>query len=212
MCIIQKIFLDQLFKIIRFQLFSQIIVNTQFFYMKEWCILIIQPAVHDLQAKHQSFWETSKICLTELKLRTVNSSQQCLFVNSVLHLLLQHLTDDLDETLLIGSIGMFCNNRKNRLIAAAVITTIDIRTDPRIQQSLFDRCPLGTEQSIIQNIKRNILLSVQIVSNRPVAGQIRIVFCTVCTGDRIWNLMFHRFCKRCLLRNRRIHINSVIIA
>ena len=119
-------------------MFSQIIVNTQFFYMKERCILIIQPAVHDLQAKTSVLLENvQKSASRNLNSEPLIAASNVFFVNSVLHLLLQHLTDDLDETFLIGSIGMFCNNRENRLIAAAVITTIDIRTDPRIQQSLF---------------------------------------------------------------------------
>ena len=160
MRIIQQIFLNQLFKIIRIQLFSQVVIHTQFLHMKERRIFIIQPAVHHLKAKHQPLREASEICFTEFKLRTIDRSQQCLFIDTVFHLLLQHITNYLFKTFLIRCIGMFCYNGKNWLITAAVIAAINISSNSSIQKRLFHRCTLCTQQCIVQNIEGNIEFSV----------------------------------------------------
>ena len=81
MLVIQKISLDQIFKISGIDLIFQKLKCIQRLDMNEWLFIIIEPAVHDLKSIHQPLRVTSKICLTITEFMIINSGFQRFFVH-----------------------------------------------------------------------------------------------------------------------------------
>ena len=177
--------------------------------MHKWLVLIIQPAVHDLQSVHQSLWIISKICLSEAELVIVDPCLQRFFIHSVFHDRLECLFDHTDKCLFLITIRIFRDNRKDRLIDSIVIRTHDIFSDSCIQKRFFQRCTRCREQCIVQNLKRQIQLFIQTCPDDFIIRKIRIILLRLLTGDRILHLQFSDFFKRFLIFDLGIHFNRI---
>lgn len=75
-CIIQKISLYQFFKIPGFHLTLQELERRDRFHMDERFLIIIEPAVKELQSVHKTSRIISKISLTEAEFVVIDSGTQ----------------------------------------------------------------------------------------------------------------------------------------
>ena len=121
MRILQKIISDQLLKIACFDLTFQKLKCRNRLHMDKRFFFIIKPAVEQLKSVHQSSRITSEVCLSETELIIIQSSLQCLFINSAFCNISQRIFNHFHKRFLLLHICIFRNNRKNRLINSIII-------------------------------------------------------------------------------------------
>ena len=115
MGIVQQVSLNQAFEIALFCQFFQFIVDGQLLQVGEWSVLIVQPAVEDVDAIHQALRETGEIGLTEAELKIVDACLDCLLVNAVFHDTFQGAADHGQEFFFLVFVGVFGHDGEKRL-------------------------------------------------------------------------------------------------
>ena len=210
MRVVQKVFPDNLLKIPFLCLLTQCCVGCVCLDMDKGLIVIIKPAVEQLQSVHQSLRCRAEICLAVLEFVMVDRREQSLLVEAVLYNALEHFPDDSLEFLFPVSRGSLCHHAEEGLLIAIVIDTEDILADTLVDQRLLQGRSRHGAECKIQHLHRNDKLPVQTVSRREALCKISILLRTLPLSER--NLLHKtiRLFKAGLLRDLGVHLEIII--
>ena len=94
MGVVQQIRLDQVFEIAFFCQFFQLIVDRKLLQVGERFVLVVQPAVEDVNAVHQALREAGEVRLTETEFEIVDACLDGFLIHAVFHDILEGAADD----------------------------------------------------------------------------------------------------------------------
>ena len=199
MRILQQISVNQLLIIALCNSLLQLLIGLIGLDMHKRLFLIIQPAVHCLQTKHQSFRIGAKIPFSVFEGKVIDSRLQCLSVDTFLHQLFQSILDHGNKGFLLVFIRILGYDTEVGLCNPIFHGAVNILTDPCINQSLLYRCSRCRTEHIVKNIHCRIQLSVKAASHGDIIGQIGVLpdRFIIHNGIFLYDLPF--LCKRLLL-------------
>ena len=106
MGVVQQIRLDQVFEIAFFCQFFQLIVDRKLLQVGERFVLVVQPAVEDVNAVHQALREAGEVRLTETEFEIVDACLEGFLIHAVFHDILEGAADDGQEFFFLIFIGV----------------------------------------------------------------------------------------------------------
>ena len=129
--------LDQSLKIVGVRLLAQASVGIPRFDMDEGLRIVIQPAVHHLQAVHQSGGPGAEIRLPVPELIIIQSGLQRLFINALPRDAGKLRFDRPDKFFPVGKVRVLRDDAEIGLAQAVFIIAVNVLTDPFVQKGLL---------------------------------------------------------------------------
>ena len=156
MGVVQQIRLDQVFEIAFFCQFFQLIVDRKLLQVGERFVLVVQPAVEDVDAVHQALWEAGEVRLTETEFEIVDACLDGFLIHAVFHDILEGAADDGQEFFFLIFIGVLGYDGEEWLQDAVLVGTVNIFSDVCVKECLFDRGSRCVKECILQNGKCHV--------------------------------------------------------
>ena len=139
MGIIQQIFPDQFLKIPCLHLTFQELKCGDRLHMDKRFLLIVEPAVEQLEAVHQSPRIISEVRLPEAEFVIVNSCTERFLIHTVPGNLSERILDHTDKLFLLLHVRILRYHRENRLVHTIIIRTHDILSYACVKERFLKR-------------------------------------------------------------------------
>ena len=166
MRVLQYTLFNQGFKIALLHLPAQVRIYPVSLKVRKGPAVVVQPAVHHLNAVHKPLGSSAEIRLPVLEFVIIDCGQKRLLLKALVHDSLQGLSDDRFKFLLPFHGGSLCHHSKERLLYAILIHAEHILAYSAVDQRLLDgRAGHGTEGKV-QDLPRPVLLLAKILSQR----------------------------------------------